>query len=83
MRRLDLTTKSDRENYNVNLYYFYSKDMALAQLKANKLTQPFYSLHYNPAENCFLLITRPSNNIENSTYDLYKVILIQIQDNIF
>lgn len=50
--------------------------MALCQLKPNKLTQPFYSLHYNPAENCFLLITRPSSNIESSTYDFYKVLIL-------
>nr|CAD2134561.1 unnamed protein product [Meloidogyne enterolobii] len=58
LRRLDLTT---------------NKDTPLAHLKPNKLTQPFYSVHYNPAENCFLLITRPSNNIESSTCDFYKI----------
>ncbi|KAL3074516.1 hypothetical protein niasHS_015346 [Heterodera schachtii] len=58
LRRLDMNT---------------SKDVALAQVKLNKLTQPYYSLHYNPAENCFLLVTRPAANIENSTYDLYKI----------
>jgi len=57
LRRLDLTT---------------NKDISLIQVKANKLTQPFYSLHYNPAENCFLLVTRP-HNAEASTYDFYKV----------
>ncbi|KAF7633499.1 Coatomer subunit alpha [Meloidogyne graminicola] len=62
LRRLDLTT---------------NKDIPLAHLKPNKLTQPFYSLHYNPAENCFLLITRPSNNIESSTCDFYKVHISQ------
>uniref|UniRef100_A0A914GUL9 Coatomer subunit alpha n=1 Tax=Globodera rostochiensis TaxID=31243 RepID=A0A914GUL9_GLORO len=58
LRRLDMST---------------SKDVVLAQVKLNKLTQPYYSLHYNPAENCFLLVTRPSNNVESSTYDLYKI----------
>uniref|UniRef100_A0A915NNF0 Coatomer subunit alpha n=1 Tax=Meloidogyne floridensis TaxID=298350 RepID=A0A915NNF0_9BILA len=36
LRRLDLTT---------------NKDIPLTHLKPNKLTQPFYSVHYNPAEN--------------------------------
>uniref|UniRef100_A0A915E442 Coatomer subunit alpha n=1 Tax=Ditylenchus dipsaci TaxID=166011 RepID=A0A915E442_9BILA len=57
LRRLDLTT---------------NKDIALTQLKPNKLTQPYYSLHYNPAEHCFLVITRP-HNLEASTYDTYKL----------
>jgi len=48
------------------------KDVAVCQVKPNKIMQPYYSLHYNPSENCFLLITRP-HNIENSNYDLYKV----------
>ncbi|VDO56953.1 unnamed protein product [Onchocerca flexuosa] len=34
--------------------------------------QPYYSLHYNPAENSFLLITR-SSMLEYCTYDMYKV----------
>lgn len=51
---------------------YCSKDVPLCQVKANKLTQPYYSLHYNPAENCFLLVTRP-HNLEASTFDTYKV----------
>lgn len=51
---------------------YCSKDVSLCSVKPNKLTQPYYSLHYNPAENCFLLITRPQN-LEASTYDMYKV----------
>jgi coatomer protein complex subunit alpha (xenin) len=57
IRRLDLVAK---------------KDVAICQVKPNRVMQPYYSLHYNPSENCFLLITRP-HNAENSTYDLYKV----------
>ncbi|VDK59591.1 unnamed protein product [Anisakis simplex] len=57
LRRLDITT---------------NKDVPLIQLRGNKLTQPYYSLHYNPAENAFLLLTRAVNP-ENSTYELYKV----------
>uniref|UniRef100_A0A914ZVK8 Coatomer subunit alpha n=1 Tax=Parascaris univalens TaxID=6257 RepID=A0A914ZVK8_PARUN len=49
-----------------------NKDVALIQLRGNKLTQSYYSLHYNPAENAFLLITR-AVNAENSTYDMYRV----------
>src|SRR5689334_12684676 len=76
LRRLDLTTKyilkTNRKFTKTYLHVNFSKDVALAQVKANKLTQPFYSLHYNPAENCFLLVTRP-HNVEASTYDFYKV----------
>ncbi|VDK27188.1 unnamed protein product [Gongylonema pulchrum] len=57
LRRLDLTT---------------NKDVALVQLRGTKLTQPYYSLHYNPAENAFLLITRTALP-EHSTCDMYKV----------
>ncbi|VIO97225.1 coatomer alpha subunit, putative [Brugia malayi] len=57
LRRLDLTN---------------NKDVALVQLRGSKLMQPYYSLHYNPAENSFLLITR-SPMLEYCTYDMYKV----------
>jgi coatomer protein complex subunit alpha (xenin) len=57
VRRWDLTT---------------NKDNRVCPIKPNKATQPFYSIHYNPAENCFLVITRP-HNLEASTYDIYKV----------
>ncbi|VDM92463.1 unnamed protein product [Onchocerca ochengi] len=57
LRRLDLTN---------------NKDIALVQLRSSKLMQPYYSLHYNPAENSFLLITR-SSMLEYCTYDIYKV----------
>ena len=50
----------------------FRKDVAVCTVKPNRIMQPYYSLHYNPSENCFLLITRP-HNAENSTYDLYKV----------
>lgn len=46
--------------------------MSLITLKSNKLTQPYYSIHYNHAENCFLVVTRP-HNVEGSTYDYYKL----------
>uniref|UniRef100_A0A7E4ZSM4 Coatomer subunit alpha n=1 Tax=Panagrellus redivivus TaxID=6233 RepID=A0A7E4ZSM4_PANRE len=57
IRRLDLTAR---------------KDVAICTVKPNRVLQPYYSLHYNPSENCFLLVTRPHNS-ENSQYDLYKV----------
>uniref|UniRef100_A0A0R3S0K2 Coatomer subunit alpha n=1 Tax=Elaeophora elaphi TaxID=1147741 RepID=A0A0R3S0K2_9BILA len=57
LRRLDLTN---------------NKDVALVQLRSSKLMQPYYSLHYNPAENSFLLIIR-SPMLEYCTYDMYKV----------
>ncbi|MCP9264240.1 Coatomer subunit alpha [Dirofilaria immitis] len=57
LRRLDLTN---------------NKDVAIVQLRSSKLMQPYYSLHYNPAENSFLLITR-SSMLEYCTYDMYKV----------
>lgn len=57
LRRLDLTN---------------NKDVALIQLRGKKLTYSYYSLHYNPAENSFLLVTR-APNLDNCTYDMYKV----------
>uniref|UniRef100_A0AC34F469 Uncharacterized protein n=1 Tax=Panagrolaimus sp. ES5 TaxID=591445 RepID=A0AC34F469_9BILA len=57
IRRLDLVAK---------------KDVANCQVKPNRIMQPYYSFHYNPSKNSFLLFTRP-HNAENNTYDLYKV----------
>ncbi|VDM97379.1 unnamed protein product [Thelazia callipaeda] len=57
LRRLDLTN---------------NKDVSLVQLRGNKFMQPYYSLHYNPAENSFLLNIR-SSMLEYCTYDMYKV----------
>jgi coatomer protein complex subunit alpha (xenin) len=57
LRRLDLTTQ---------------KDVPLIQLRGNKQTMPYYSMHYNPAENAFLLVTK-TVTADNSTYDFYKV----------
>uniref|UniRef100_A0A0N5AHK6 Coatomer subunit alpha n=1 Tax=Syphacia muris TaxID=451379 RepID=A0A0N5AHK6_9BILA len=54
LRRLDLTN---------------NKDVALIQLRAKKLTYSYYSLHYNPAENAFLLLTK-APSLENCTYDI-------------
>ena len=62
--------------------FFFSKDVALIQLRGNKLTHSYYSLHYNPAENSFLLITR-APNLENCTYDMYKVWFAKLFDQIF
>jgi len=56
LRRLDLTT---------------NRDVALVQLRPTRVTQPYYSLHYNPAENSFLLLTRPQN-VEACAYELFK-----------
>ncbi|CAJ0935364.1 unnamed protein product, partial [Mesorhabditis belari] len=59
MRRLDLTT---------------GKDQAVVKLRAGAaFMQPYYALHYNAAESCFLLTTR-SHNREMCTYDVYKVV---------
>ncbi|CAD5208962.1 unnamed protein product [Bursaphelenchus xylophilus] len=57
LRRLDLTN---------------NRDVSLAQLRPTKITQPYFSLSYNPAENAFLIVNRPQN-VENSTYELFKV----------
>ncbi|KAI6182222.1 Coatomer subunit alpha [Aphelenchoides bicaudatus] len=56
LRKLDLTT---------------NRDVALVQLRAPRVTQPYYSLQYNPAENSFLLLTR-SQNVEACAYELFK-----------
>ncbi|TKR92815.1 hypothetical protein L596_007393 [Steinernema carpocapsae] len=57
LRRLDLAS---------------NKDTGLVQLRTPKLMQPYHSLHYNPAENAFLVVTRTHNG-DNSSYDLYKI----------
>ena len=49
-----------------------SRDVAIAQLRPTRVTQPYYSLHYNPAEESFLLLTR-AQNLENCVYELFKV----------
>ncbi|KAI6204356.1 Coatomer subunit alpha [Aphelenchoides besseyi] len=56
LRRLDLNT---------------NRDVALLQLRPTRVTQPYYSLHYNPAEESFLLLTRPQN-VEACVYELFK-----------
>lgn len=50
----------------------FSRDCALVQLRKTKLTQPYYSLNYNPFENSFVICTRPQN-LDASTYELFKV----------
>ncbi|XP_067002871.1 coatomer subunit alpha [Anabrus simplex] len=48
-----------------------SKDTAVMQLRGGGRV-PVYSMSYNPAENAVLLVTR-TNNVENSSYDLYII----------
>uniref|UniRef100_A0A0K0EKX4 Coatomer subunit alpha n=1 Tax=Strongyloides stercoralis TaxID=6248 RepID=A0A0K0EKX4_STRER len=57
LRRLDLSTKDD---------------IQLATLRHIRNSPPHYSMHFNPAENAFIVVTRP-HNLEGSTYDLYKL----------
>lgn len=49
------------------------KDYPLMGIRGSKQQYPYYSLHYNPAENAVLLLTRSPSAPENSTYDLYPV----------
>jgi len=48
-----------------------SKDVPLMQLKSTSRTK-VYSMSYNPAEHAVLLTTR-TQNIENSSYELYQL----------
>uniref|UniRef100_A0AC35UAC7 Coatomer subunit alpha n=1 Tax=Rhabditophanes sp. KR3021 TaxID=114890 RepID=A0AC35UAC7_9BILA len=57
LRRLDLTTK---------------EDVQLAAIRHTKNAPQYHSMHFNPAENAFILVTRPPNT-DASTLDLYKL----------
>ncbi|KAI6238268.1 Coatomer subunit alpha [Aphelenchoides fujianensis] len=48
-----------------------NRDIALLQLRPTRVTQPYFSLQYNPAEESFLLLTRPQNP-EACVYELFK-----------
>ncbi|CAB4019555.1 coatomer subunit alpha-like, partial [Paramuricea clavata] len=62
-----------KERY-LRMYEFgTSKDVAVMQLKRGTSRTPYFSLTYNPAENCILLVQSPASNPENSAYELHAV----------
>ncbi|XP_028409104.1 coatomer subunit alpha-like [Dendronephthya gigantea] len=62
-----------KERY-LRMYEFgTSKDVAVVQLKRGSSRTPYFSLSYNPAENCILLVQSSSSNSDNSAYELHAV----------
>lgn len=60
-----------KERFLRKLDFSTAKDTVVMQVRGSGKT-PFHSMSYNPALNAILLCTR-TNNLENSTYDLYTI----------